>query len=281
MPRWRCVLIAQPVLAKPVGRAPQPAPPAPAVLSDEQILKNVHLDTRGSALLEFFRQRVKPSVDADELARLTAQLSDPSEAVPTKAAAKLIGLGPLAAPALRRTVNQADNEDIVSRARTCLQAIEGNNGIAVAQAAVRLLAAPRPEGTTEALINYLPFADDDTVVQEIETALLAVGLRDGQPDAALLGAERWRAHPPQPCRAGGVPDRQQRRTLGGASVTERCQAECAMQAALSLTDAHEAEAMPVLINLRRRAAARRTKTSRGISRRVSRGMGGADAARRR
>lgn len=244
------LLIAQPKLINPVGRAPQPAPPAPAVLSDEQILKNVHVDASGPALLAFFRQRVKPSVDADKLARLTAQLSDPGEAVHAKAAAQLIGLGPLAAPALRRTANQADSEETVSRARTCLQAIEGNNGIVVVQSAVRLLAVRRPEGTTEALINYLPFADDDTVVQEIETALLAVGLRDGQPDSALLRALsdgvpiRRSLAARVLCQIGSSAGRSAvRPLLNDAKPSVR------MQAALSLTDAHEAEAMPVLIDL--------------------------------
>ena len=94
-------------------------------------------------------------------------------------------------------------EEIVSRARTCLQAIEGTTASPWCKLAVRLLAARAcPEGTTEALINYLPFADDDTVVQEIETALLAVGMRDGQPDSGpAASAERCRAHPPQPRRA--------------------------------------------------------------------------------
>lgn len=240
------LLIAQPVLAKPA----RPTPPAPVVLSDEQILQNVHLDARGPALLEFFRQRVRPSVDADELTRLTAQLSDSSDAIYTKAAVELIGLGPLAAPALRRTVNQADKEETVSRARTCLQAIEGSNGIAVVQSAVRLLAARRPEGTTEALIDYLPFADDEAVVQEIETALLAVGLRDGQPGSALLRALsdgvpiRRSLAARVLCQIGSRAGRSAvRPLLNDAKPSVR------MQAALSLTEAHEAEAMPVLIDL--------------------------------
>jgi HEAT repeat protein len=242
------LLMAQPVLAK--KAMPQSPPPAPAVLSDEEILKNVHLDTSGPVLLDFFRQRVKPSVEADTLAKLTKQLSDPTEAVRAKAAAELVGLGPLAAPALRRAVNQADNEETLSRARKCLQAIEGNNGSTVVQSAVRLLAARHPEGTADALLNYLPFADDEMVVQEIEAALLAVGLRDSKPESALLRALtdavpiRRSLAARVLCQIGSRAGRSAvRPLLNDAKPSVR------MQAALSLTDAHEAEAMPVLIEL--------------------------------
>ncbi|HTU18494.1 MAG TPA: HEAT repeat domain-containing protein [Gemmataceae bacterium] len=243
------LLIAQPVFAKPVRRVPPP-PPAPVVLSDDQILKNVHLDTTGPVLLAFFRQRVTPSVDAVYAARLTKQLGEPDAAVHAKAMAELVGLGPLAVPALRRAVNHAGNEETLTRARKCLQAIEGPGGSAVVQSAVRLLAARRPEGAVEALLNYLPFSDDDTVVQEIETALLAVGLRDGKPESALMRA----LTDPTPirrslaarvvCQIGGSAGRKAVHSLlGDAKPSVR------MQAALSLTDSHDAEAMPVLIDL--------------------------------
>lgn len=243
------LLIAQPVLVKPARRV-APPPPAPVVLSDDQILKNVHLDTTGPALLAFFRQRVTPHVAAERLARLTKHLRETDEAIHGKAMAELVGLGPLAVPALRQTVNQADNEETLTRARKCLQAIEGASGSAVAQSAVRLLASRRPEDAVEALLNYLPFADDDTVVQEIETALLAIGLRDGKPESALMRVLtdstpiRRSLAARVLCQIGGSTGRKAVRFL-----LKDAKPSVRMQAALSLTDLHDAEAVPVLIDL--------------------------------
>ena len=99
-------------------------------------------------------------------------------------------------------------------------------------------------------MNYLPFADDETVVQELETGLLAVGMRDGKPESALLRA----LTDPTPirrslaarvlCHVGGNAGcKAVRSLLKDAKPSVR------MQAALSLIDSHDAEAVPVLINL--------------------------------
>ena len=109
------LLIAQPVLAKPIRRAPQPVPAVPVVLSDEQVLKNVHLDPTAPGLMAFFRFRVMPSVNAEQTAKLTKQLSESDQAIHSKAMAELIGLGPLAVPALRRAINHAGNEETLTR----------------------------------------------------------------------------------------------------------------------------------------------------------------------
>lgn len=243
------LLIAQPVL-KPDRPASPPDPAAQAVFNDEQILKNVFLDASGPALLTFFRQRMTLSVESKHLAKLTAQLSDERETVHAKAAAELVGLGPLALPALRQTINQADTEETLDRARRCLQAIEGSRGSTVAQSAVRVLAVRRPQGAAETLLKYLPFADDESVVQEIEAALLALGLRDGKPAPALMRALR----DAEPVRRGLAA-----RVLcqiGGAAgcnlvhpLLKDAKPSVRMQAALSLTEAHNAEGVPVLIDL--------------------------------
>src|SRR5262249_29823188 len=57
----------------------------------------------------------------------------------------------------------------------------------VTRAAARLLAARRPAGAAEALLGYLPFAEEDAA-GDIEAALAAVGVPDGRPDPALLRA---------------------------------------------------------------------------------------------
>ncbi len=240
------LLIAQP-LAKP---APRPPSTAAAAVSEEQMLKSVFGDVNGPTLLTFFRQRMTASVDAEQIAKLTRQLSDPSEEVHAKAMAELVGLGPLAVRGLRQTVNHADNEETLARARKCLQAIEGVEGSALVQSAVRALAAHNPEGAAETLIHYLPFADDEAVVQEIETALLAIGKREGKPDPALMRALtdatpiRRSIAARVLCQIGGSAEHAAVRLL-----LKDAKPSVRMQAALSLAELHEAEAVLVLIDL--------------------------------
>ena len=58
-------------------------------------------------------------------------------------------------------------------------------------AAARLLATRKEDGITDALLNYLPLADDESVGDEIRNTLAALAVRDGKPDAALK--RPWRA----------------------------------------------------------------------------------------
>ncbi|HTU91669.1 MAG TPA: HEAT repeat domain-containing protein [Gemmataceae bacterium] len=242
------LLLAQPGAAKAPGRAARPD--APAVATDDQILKSVFVDTSGPDLLAFFRQRMTPSVDAEHVAKLTGQLSDNSPEVHAKAMAELVGLGPLAVPALRRAVNHADNEETLSRARKCLQAIEGAGGSAVVQSAIRALAAYNSVEAADTLVQFLPFTDDETVIQEIETTLLAIGMREGKAESALMRA-LTDAVPIRRgfaarvlCQVGGRAERAAVRPL-----LKDAKPSVRMMAALSLTDLHDAEAMNVLIDI--------------------------------
>src|SRR5579883_452033 len=242
-------LIAPKAVVTPGSRAPS-QPAAAAVPNDDEILKCVGVSVSGPGLLAFFHKRMTPSVDTEQLVKLTKQISDKSERVHTKAMAELVGLGPLAVPALRKAVNQADDEETRSRARKCLQAIDGAGGSALVQGAVRALAAQNPEGAADTLVNYLPFADDESVLQEIEAALLSIGKHDGKPEPALMRA----LTDPTPvrrgiaarvlCQIGGSTERDAvRPLLKDPKPTVR------MLAALSLAELHDAEAMPVLIDL--------------------------------
>jgi HEAT repeat protein len=181
----------------------------------------------------------------DELIR---QLGDKDESVGDRAAGELVGLGPCALPALRRAANGLDDPAAVARARACLQAVEGPAGTQLVVTAAQLLARRKPAGAAEALLAYLPFADDENVQRAAEESLAAVGLRDGKPDPALLAALR----DPSPVRRGtaarvlcrvGADRDAVRPLLKDERPTVR------LRAALGLAGAYDAEAIPVLIDL--------------------------------
>ena len=62
------------------------------------------------------------------------------------------------------------------------------------------MAQLRPDGAVEALLEYLPFAENDKVAAEVQAALVTLAPRNGKPAAALVkvGDPDRRAAPPPP-----------------------------------------------------------------------------------
>lgn len=160
---------------------------ADPVARDEQTLREARLSTDGPALLEFFRKRTARDVDLTKLRTLVRQLGDDSFEMREKASAQLVTLGITAAPYLKEVLKDPDIE-IVRRAEECLRRIgEGSSG-ALVDAAARLLAARKPDGAAEALLGYLPFAEDEVSAEEIRDALTSLASRNGKPEPALVAA---------------------------------------------------------------------------------------------
>ncbi len=144
--------------------------------------------------------------------------------------------------------------------------LEGNQAAGLTATAARLLAVHKPEGTVGALLGYLPFAEDERVLMEMEATLVAVALRDGKPDAVLVKA----LEDPVPLRrtiAAGVLCQ-----AGGASVhaivrplLKDPKPTVRLKVSLALVEANDAEAVPVLIDLLSELPAGATQAGRGQS----------------
>jgi HEAT repeat protein len=213
-------------------------------------VKTAGLHGSDAALLDFFRKRTPPAPPQEAVATVIRQLADKTPAVRDRAAAELICLGWPAVSLLRLAANDADESEVSGRARHCLEYIDGPQGADLAQAAARILAVRRPAGAAAVLVAFLPFADNDAVIQEVETTLVALAQRDGKVDRVLLEA----LHDPVPARRGGVA-----RVLcqGGGAVGRAAvrpllkdpRPSVRLQAALGLADTYDADAIPVLIDL--------------------------------
>jgi HEAT repeat protein len=230
--------------------APTGSAAAIALSPDEQTLKNAHVPATGPGLLAFFHQRSRPEVQPAKLTELVRQLGDKSVEVQERAAGELVAWGTPALPRLRQAANSLDDLDTASRARGCLQAIEGSAASAVPTAAARLLVQRKPTGAAEALLAYLPQANDDGVAQEVEKALAAVAYRDGKLEPVLLEALRDEVPVRRAiaavvlCQVGKPAHRPAvRKMLKDPRPSVR------LRAALGLANLHEAEAVPVLIEL--------------------------------
>jgi hypothetical protein len=155
---------------------------------DEQTLTAAGLATDGAALLAFFNSRTRLDADREQLMGLTQQLGDPSVEVQARAAAELVARGAAAVPALRHAINDLSDPQIALRAHRCLRTIEGAPGAAIPAAAARVLAMRKPAGAVEALLSYLPFADDASVTEAVSQAIATLAYTDGKPNAAIVKA---------------------------------------------------------------------------------------------
>ena len=130
----------------------------------------------------------RPRSTRRRVAELVQQLGDKIGETRDRAAGELISLGPVAIPALRQAVKDPDEPLVADRDTRCLQYLEGTQTSAIPIAAARLVAQRRPAGAAEVLLAYLPYADDEIVLEEIKLALTAVAVRDGKPDPVLVQA---------------------------------------------------------------------------------------------
>jgi HEAT repeat protein len=181
------MFIPTPVLLLTVCIAAPAAPPDDALLSaDRAVLHSAGLPVDGPGLLAFLRLRSKENVERGEVAALVERLAAPQGAERARAVAEVIGIGPAAVPALRALARDAEAPGAAS-ARRCLRSIENESGN-LTNAALRVIAAGRPEGAAVVLLGFLPHAEDEGVVEQTVTSLGAVATRDSKPDPALVEA---------------------------------------------------------------------------------------------
>jgi hypothetical protein len=157
------------------------------VLADEVALKAVGLPTDGPGLVEFFRLRGQAEVTPEQIAALVGQLTTADPAVREKACGELIAVGPPALPELRKAARDVDNADTAALAKRCLKALDADSA-RLTGAAARLLAVRRPAGAARTLLAFLPYVENDSVLDDVKTALVTVAYREGKPDGDLVKA---------------------------------------------------------------------------------------------
>jgi HEAT repeat protein len=217
---------------------------------DEQTVKKAGLLTDGLALLDFLRQRSRETADKDELAPFLKELASPDPKVADKAAGALVVRGPLAIPALRRAANDLGDRVLAERAKKALGQIEGKAGADLAAAVARLLALKNPDGSVEALLAYLPYADESNVLDAVGTALGQLAYPVGKAHPALLQAMES-AVPVQ--RALAVEalartDHPETRPQIAKRLTDKAP-PVRQRAALALARVEDVNAIPVLVEL--------------------------------
>lgn len=204
---------------------------------------------QGPALLEDLRKRTLTDADWEKARQWIQKLGDDSFAVREKATAELQTLGSPILPLIRQAANNPDLE-VSRRAGKVLEVLDKEKTSPLSALTIRLLAYRRPAGVVEALLSYLPLAEEETLLVEARASLAEVAAREGSPDPALVQAlsdklaVRRGAAAEALCRAGmleQVPVL--RKLLQDPDMSVR------LQSALAMAGAGDKQAVPVLIAL--------------------------------
>src|SRR5262249_28275909 len=155
-----------------------------AAQADEQKLKDAYQNTDGDSLVKFLSTRAKGEVEPKVLNKLIEDLDAKEASDRQKACQQLIAIGAPAVPKLRLAARDPDAIEWATLAKKLLKVLEDDQAN-VTGAAVRLLAARKPKGTAEALLAYLPHADNEAVMTDVQAALAGVAYVDNKPEPAM------------------------------------------------------------------------------------------------
>lgn len=239
------------LLATFVASPARGAEPA-AVQADERVLKEAKVATDAAGLIAFFRGRIPAEAVRDNVEELIKQLGNDDFQVRENATAALLALGAQATPLLRIAAKEDPNGDfeVIRRAQKILKGIDRVAGPAVTQAAARLLGHHKPEGACDVLLDFVPYAEDEGVSDEVRRALIAAGFQNGKPNATLteaLGDEdgRVRSAAAFALIAGGTAEQRKplKKLLTDAEPLVR------LRAGLAFFDHKETDSIPALISV--------------------------------
>ncbi|HEY7156439.1 MAG TPA: HEAT repeat domain-containing protein [Gemmataceae bacterium] len=225
--------------------------------SDDEISRRIRRDawaswwrhTDGATLLGAVAKHTLTADKRQKVRQWIVQLGDDEFASREKASKALFALGRLALPQLREALQDRDAE-VSQRAKLLTARIEREPSHHLPIAALRLLALRKPAGAVEALLAYVPYAEDEARSEEVRRSLTVLALRDGKADPALVrtlsdNSLSLRVAAIQALAKGGGAD-------GRSAVRELLADDAPLvrfHAALALALAQERDSIPVLIDL--------------------------------
>jgi HEAT repeat protein len=136
-------------------------------------------------LLDEVRKRTVTEARRQKCEDLIKQLGDADFAVREKAQAEVKAMGSLIVPLLRNATKNSDLE-IRNRARDCLSIMERDKNLPLSPITPRLIALRKPAGAAEALLAYVPYADEEMALPEVQLALNTVAFKNGKPEPAVV-----------------------------------------------------------------------------------------------
>lgn len=218
---------------------------------DRKVLKTAHVAPDAAGLLAFFRQRTLGPDERKRLLALVQQLDSDTFATRQDAERKLTEIGTPVLPFLQAVLDKKDNSlDLVRRIEKCKKEIERGPGPALPMAAARLLVRRAPPEAVPVLLDYVPFADDGAVEDEVLSCLAQLAVQGPRVPPSLRTALRDELPPRRGSAAlvlGLVGDKDDCAAL--RALLADAEASVRLRAGQGLLAARDREAMPALLGL--------------------------------
>src|SRR5262249_47341955 len=131
------------------------------------------LEHDGPGLVQELEKRTLSDEKMAQVNGLIEKLGDKALAVRDRAEADLKKMGPGILPLLRAALKGGDLE-IRKRALKLVKALEPNAKKPLSPTVLRLIGLRKPRGAAEALLAYVPFAEDEAQLEEVQKALDAL-----------------------------------------------------------------------------------------------------------
>ncbi len=217
--------------------------------SDEQLLRRAKMPTDTEGLLAYLRTLSASAATERMVQDLVRELGAGEFAQRERAAQRLVGLGRLALPVLRKNVDNEDAE-IAQRAKACIAEIDRLPWLNLPLIVTRLLVQRKVEEAVPVLLEYLGHTGDPDVEEEIYYCLDELAVRDSRIHPALVAA-LTDANPARRavagCILGRVGNANQRE--GVRKLLEDPDARVRLRSAQGLLTSREKAAVPVLVGL--------------------------------
>lgn len=172
--------------------AKKPDPKVPELKidpQDEALLRRVNLPTEGDALVDFLKKRMLPEAERADVEHLVSRLGHGNYRTRETAMRELLKRGVRTLDVLRTPPPSSFDAERTRRIERTIYSInETDVGAEVIGAAIRAAAERKPAALVETLLGYLPFADNDTLVDELRLALTKNAVKAGKADPLLLAA---------------------------------------------------------------------------------------------
>lgn len=162
-----------------------PKPETPLNVDDKKFLKAANIGSDSAGLITFFKKRTLSEDDRKNLEKLVQLLDSNQFAQRQEASQRLVEISTPALPFLRNAA-VGNSLEMTRRVEECIKQIERGPGPALPSAAARLLAQRAPAEAIQVLLDYVPFADDGSVEDEVVGALGVLSVQDPKVPPALM-----------------------------------------------------------------------------------------------
>lgn len=216
---------------------------------ERAVIKEAGVGSDEAALLAYFKDRTLTDDGLKRAATLVKLLGDDDVKVREKAGRELLATGPNALPLLRKA-SASGNAEIARRAKELMEPLEkaAQTEQLVVIAAARLLTEFGPQSSASVLLAYTGTLEDDAVEDAVFRALLAICVKDGNPDLLIIEAAGSRL-PGQRAAAAFVLGRGKEAGRYLDKLVRDDNLRVRFHAAMGMARAGQRKAVPVLIAL--------------------------------